>query len=1149
MSERIKRVFLLLGLLALAYVVLNHFASLSLGSITLTLSKSTVAPGDTFSATVEVDYIGESFDYICFGGISPYNYCSASGGTGACYDPCQPIDFSTEDPLNTYWYLGHKFFYNDPILGTSYADSQGLHYSVGKYQEESRGVDILLVESKNPSRFDGFFLPDGGVLKIEGTLKTGSLNSFLALGGGVIGVCYLSDRSAPSISIYDGSWSYYRTVSGSWYGHNWTCKLYYHAENDISEPFGIRVTAYDDQDVYFTFASRCFYDSSYCPVTISDEMYVYIGDLSMRMSDPGIYHFELDLPTGFSTSNDCVDVYNDTYTWSVSVSSSASAGTKAITAYASAQGYIYLFLSPDYRSAWYTSCGFTSSSDPIFIDSDTEYVTVQTPASSVTLYAYGQNSGSPSQEPDDHYMRGRIYVSGGTLFDKVDLYVDGSLVASYSKSSFSCGSSYCYKDFSLNFSGKSDGSHSLQAKLYVNGSLKDTDTKTVYYYQVGVRNVVASQAGNDNVSVSFEYKGGHSAYLIYLDTSSCVVAQNTNFRPSSAHNWQTFGPQSFPIPDCARTPGTHTLYVKLSDESGLSDTDSTTVNFSFTYSYSVSLDQPTAGTKHLATDRRGAPPSDYSEPYSISYSTDDPSATLKLLVNGSQVQSWTVTGSGTKSGTVSSNYLQCGDTEFKATLSGSSGSDQSSAVVHYVCWYSSIESPKGTVDVPSRDNVTVNPDVTLTLLGVTDETPQDLPKVVNAYLDGTPLSPVSCPAGYTDCFAVPVGGMTCGSTHTLSLEVGDGATVYATDTESITLNCVQRYVDIVSPSDGAEYDFNVPLSEVNLDVYVNYAGGVSLSFKLNGSSIELIENNDGCSYSACYVLPGTELRVGDNNLEVSLLDEGENVLATDSVTFRVNLWQFLVGEDWDVTPAILYVEEHGSHPDACTVLYEGNAENMVYDSDDKRWLLPIDESYADKNVEILCAYEARIVYDVNYTIQGPGVQPASPVPRVGGGGGGTVTVTRTVAFPVFPERRTAANYIYSVYHFAGVEPSRNLKDVYVAQGKLCIVPRSGERVEVIYYRYNFGAFPEDDTAARQIIAHLTPDLAQNVSQSQQGGAFCFQIPGTGVFDLRFDDGEYYVLVLDVSEAAGGLNISVIAVGLIVLVLIIYMLMQGGGLGL
>ena len=1114
-----------LVLLLFAVPVVKNYVSVS-----VSLSPSEVVAGSSFTADVSVSgATSTSLNMNCLAGAPTGSYGNCNSDDGTCVRPCWPYDFSSYFLDSPNWFFGAQFF----GLAGHVNSSTDFQYYTSNGSGQAGGVDFAETPSYYNGNARGFIIPNG--TKLQFNLHFSSYVYSLLAEGATVGVCYNTSAGTPSISVSSADFTFWQNHSGSWWGKNWSCKLYRATTNSTDADVTITITgASPYSEAYVTVSSMCFYDSTKC-TSFSARNRVIVNGVY-------VYPSQVIIEPSASTSNitfspTCEYLDNQfSYSFTGNVSSSTSPGSYTVRADVASWTMYKMFKYPDTVNQ---ICGVASdTSFPEYLGYGTATLSVQSYATNVDLYAYGSNSGSPSQKPDDHYLRGRVYVSGGTIFDNVKLYVDNSLKATYYKSSMTCGSSYCYKDFVIDMSGYADGSHTVKAVLYVNGSQRDTASKSFSYYSVGVRNVSASQAGNDNISVSFDYKGGHKSLLIYLDTESCAVYSSSSFAPSSSHDWQTYGPQSYTIPDCAKTSGTHTLGVKLCDASGLCSTDTTTVDFTFTYSYSVRLDQPTAGVKNVQTDVRGSPPSGYSEPFSITYSTDDPSATLKLLVNSSQVQSWSVTGSGTKSGSVPSTYLRCGDTTFTAELSGSSGSDQSSSTVTYVCWYASIESPKGVVDVPSADNVTVSDGTDLTLLAITDETPENVSKVVRAYMDGSPLSPVSCPSGYTDCFVVPVGGLSCGSSHTLSLEVGDGSSVYATDTSDITLNCVQKYVRIVSPSDGAVYDFNVPLSEVNIDVYLDYNGGDTLQFYLNGSPVDLPEYNGACTHTACYVLPGSQLSLGDNNLTADLLSGGD-VVATDSVTFTVNLWQFIVGEEWGVTPPLLYVEEHGSHPDSCYVIHDQNMDSMVFDDQSSRWIFPIDESYVGKTVEVFCSKDSRIVFDQNYEVQGPGVQGGSPVVQPSGGGG-AVTVSPTVAYPVFPERRHVAHYIYSLYHFSGVAPSENIKDVYISQERLCVVPRTQGFFDVLYYKHSISKFPESDNEVRQILGSLTSRDLVDVKTVKSGAATCFPIPGSGVAELRFDDGVYDVIVVDVTEAAAPINFGTVLIVVVVLVLIYVM---------
>ena len=1140
----------LLGVFVLAGLVL-FATSKSYVSFSLTTDKSTVQVGDTVTATAT----GSATVYqnmFCNNGTTSNNYCGARGGTGLCLSPCTAV--SILDPFNSYGYQGVHFYYNDPVFGEGYVDSSYIYYSVGPDWSHSAVADILVTDGS--SSFDGFFVGRGAQLTVSGRLSS-VLYSQLALGGWTVGVCYDSSRTAPTVNVSGSpaAFSYFKTVSGTWFGRNWTCVVYRSNGNYTYEDFTINVTSNADTRLYFTFASACFYDNAYCPGTISENIRLELSSFSMSFDGyPGFYYFEIQPPSGFSlTSGSACTVTDGTGTQSFSatysVTSSASPGSNTFRGIFATYAYYLFYLYPG-SDTYSVSCGLFDVGDPGYLGSDTATVTVVTPATAVTLYNYGSNSGSPVQTPTDDSVQYRVYVSGGTAFDRVEVYVDGALKKTYYPSDVICGSTDCYVDDRIDLGAAADGTHTIDAKLYVNGSLQDTDSKTFTYYAPGIRNVSASYSSGTG-SVSFEVKGGWRYYRIYIDSTTCVAKDWTSAGPTTASNWYAFGPVSFTWPSCANTSGTHTVYVEVKPDSGapvVSDSSTVTVSFN----YSLSNPQPPSGTRYyVQVQSKWQVPSTFSIPTSVQYSTDAPSATLTEYFAGNQVTSQTVSGSGTFTYTITGNQIgsNCGTSkEIKWTL----GTATERTYVDIYCVYASILSPTGQVTLPTSDGSTVLPGTKLVVETEVSTNPSGATVTPTVTIDGQTGTITQCstpdPTHY--CFQFDASGWQCGSTKTVQLSADVDGQLTATAQSTFEVNCAQNYVSIVSPQDGVTIHTFQPINDTTVTLAVDYASsdpGAYLKVWFNGAYRDLSEAPT-CSYKKCYVLDyANGLQLGPNEVRVELYNSSDQLVTDDNVIFYVNYWNPSVGEDWTATPPVFWVSDGGepAHADRCTYEINGiGSGDMSFNNVTVRWELPIDENYIGVVVNYACYYGTDKVFDGNYTIQGPsesGAQPGSGTVAAGTGFAGLPAVSKT-AFPVFPAYEQSGPYIYSVYHASGSSPTYVFKDVYVSNGRLCFVPRTSAKHHIVYYAADFTAFPTTDSEVDALIGSLGPEDVRSVQIEQEGSAYCFQLQGTALIKDEVSgttSGEYWFIVLNTEQTTVGINMAF--VGLIFLVLIGYIL--------
>lgn len=1143
------RLMLVLGFLVVvilaSYLIYSRMEVGGDASIDLStsVSPSTVTPGGSFTLSGSVsNYSWSSPGWYCvdFSDLVSGSWCNtAYSGQDQCYRPCAYGNLEGDPSIG---YQVYKCVDASGQYGCRLARYSGDWPTI--YAEDDPnyggGVDYLLAISSTPSSYKGFLIPPGHGVRFNFEIRNVSSVSVPA----IVFLCY--DASLSS-SVYVGysteyGWTrdYGTDMGGQWYGTTWTC---YAITKTI--PANSTADGYWDVEapptssgarVYISFTDKCsYYKGSYCASTT---MYYRVAVTSVMPSDglvgvkvvpgfgspftcgPSVFEAE-SLPYSFSSS--CV------------VDSGATAGSYSLSTYVCDEG-LYLYHS---TSSYSTALQYASDYCIGYsFASDTDYVTVVTPATDVSL-------SGVRQEPDDSTVEGTITVSGGTAFDYVKVYIDGSVVATVYKSSFSCGTTSCTYSFNYSMYGKSDGSHTVKAELYVDGSLKDSATASFSYYQIGIRNVSASRS-----YATFEDKGGYKYVQVYVDSTSCVAKSWTYVAPSSAHNWAGDGVM-YDWPSCAASEGAHTVYVQLKDESGHIVTDSAVVTVS--YSYSLSNPQPPQGTRYyVQSPSKWTVPSDFQISTSVSYSTDSPSATLVEYFAGSQVASESVSGSGTFTYTITGSQIGSGCGTGKV-ISWSLGDATAQTTVDIYCVYADIVRPTGTVTLPTSDGSVVLQGSSVVVEVEAVSNPVGVSLTPNVTIDGVSGVPVACSDPSNYCYRFDASGWTCGSTHTVNLSVdADGNPSVATDSATFTVNCALNYVDVVSPSDGSTVNIYEPIQDVQMTLAVDWASddpGAYLKVWVNGAYRDLATVTD-CSSTVCYALKYSDgLQLGANDVRVELYDSSGNLVADDNVSFHVNYWSFVFGEDWSSTPAVVYVKDNGEpdHADYCEYDINGETGVLNFNPSLIRWELPITEDDVGKTVSVVCYYGSDVVFDGNYTVQGNTVeQPATPVNITIGGGGSTYTVS---AFPVFPEYDRSGQYIYSVYVYKGSSASSVFKDVYVSNGQLCFVPRTGSH-KIYYYKADFRAFPTSENDVDQIIGSLRDADLVEVPVTQQGSAYCFPIKGTAMVLDSVDDGdvgEYYFVILDTQQSTFDMN--VVFVGVIVALLLGYVLYQRGVLSL
>ena len=1113
----------LLGILILAGVgiwVYQAFFSTSYATLFLS-APSSVTAGQSFTLSYTINQSpSQGNGWFCLNSYSQSSYCNASSSN--CRTPCTYPSSIADN---------YGFGYQSMYCSRASSDSRCLFDSYGDvadiYGSDTTNwsqVWYVLGDSSNPSSFEGFHLPPNNTIAVDMQFKTDGTGN----GRPVVGVCY--SGTAPTIAVtptWDSLSSWEAPVAHFPPGMSgYTCQWYYYPNTDTTPSVEVQLKTTGDTRfaiVYTAYAYTPMASSSYYFDTALESVVVWpvgIGNEDqIRFSSS---------PSGITCSNVTSIPAGDTGSYSGSTScsvSSSASGSYTI------QGDLY-DLSPEDFQAWGSTYSYYLSSD-LIIGTDSVTVNVTHPATSVSL-------SGVSQVSNDTSVTGTVTVSGGTQFDYVKMYVDGTYKGTIDRSDFSCGSSSCTAGFHYSMYGSSDGTHTVTAHLYVNGSDVAQNSASFMYYDLGVQSVQPTQS-----SVTFQVKGGYDSAEVYVDNSSCVARSWTTLSHSSASSWTT-KTLSYTWPSCAATEGTHTVYVAVRDASGHTKTASGTVSVSF--DYTLTNPQPPTGTRYyVQSPTKWTLPSTFSIPTSVQYSTTAPSATITEYFQGTQVKSSTVSNSGTFSYTIPASQMgsACGTGK---VIQWRMGSAQTSTTVDIYCVYAHIVSPSGTVTLPSSDNQHVSAGAKVTVVVDAESQPSTATFTPTVTVDGQPASQTSC-AGTTPgqyCFSVDASGWSCGSTHTVNLSVDADGQLQATDSSQFTVNCAQYYVTIASPTDGTTINTYQPISDTSVTLAVDYASqdpNSTLKVWLNGAERN-VQTAPNCTHDACFVLDYQHgLQLGENDVNVSLYDSQGHYLTSDSVTFYVQYWNFSMGEDWDTTPPVFYVIDGGdpAHADSCVADINGETNNMVFNNTTVRWELPISAGDKGAVVRVTCTYGGTTVYEGNYTIQGKTVSPP-PASAVSV----SPVVTKATSFPVFPAYDHAGPWLFSVYQFSGSSPTIVFSDVYISNGQLCFVPRGDTSHSLTYYAIHYTAFPTSDSQVHDLIAQASPSKVVKTTVTTQGRAYCVALSKSGVIrDVVPDTGTYYFLVLNTQESTFTMNYLPIA--FIAVVLIGYMLYAQGGL--
>ena len=1120
-----RLVFLVVSLLSLifAYVFVRGVGGSGSASVVASIDPDVASPGDyvTLSATLS-DLSWTSPGYYCvdYSSIQSATWCNSS--SGQCYTPCQhPSVYGSVTGADGYqvWLCAE----NSGSAGCTLALYSGAKPSIRESTNPTYvgAVDYLLSNSSQ-SAFTGFPSAVGQRLKVSFTISSYTSASF-SLVKPTVALCYTGQVGYTPPS----SMTYYTTVSGYWYGADWTCVVYTSTDSITSlSDYWLVTSLSSDARWYLSFATQCWYDSSQCTST------AYGVDVSVDavMPDPSNIGSSL-----FYFVDDPNVVTSCAYVQGTSDSSTGS--TYTYTNYfcqvydVSPDTYTFSFDFYDYGVVWYHafsgSVNYVSGAGE-FLGADTVTLTVTNKATNVNLYAYGSTTGTPYQPANDTTVKYRVYVSGGTLFDSVYVRVthNGSEVAShlYYPSDMTCSVSgqYCYVDVSDSLYGNGDGTVEIDATLSVDGAAVDSAVATLSYYDLGADMVSAQQSSVNQlyVDLNFGVKGGWSSYTVYIDSPSCVVTGPTSNTSSSPSTWQ-YTSGSYQIPDCALSSGTHDVCIRASDSSGHTVSDCVSTVFNFSFEYSITATAPIAGTVYdVNTTSPGTVPSTFSITSSASYSTDDPrGADVNLFVNNVSVYGTSVSsGSGTLSYTVSASNLVCGTDTFDWRIYDVEGAlkDTDSTYATVYCWYTDIQ-PSGTVKVPSADLVTPLPSASIDVYIDADVTPAKTYSVRFLFedVDLSDLLSTDCPSPYEYCASVTPAdyNYVCGGSYTITSELYDGASLRASDSSTITVQCVQNYVIIREPVDGAVYDLldttTIP-PDFNVVVGVEYSDvnltSPSLSTVVNGQEVSL-PTVTPCDYNVCYEVNSTYLQSGDNNVWVGLYD-GATLIDSDDVVFSVYPWYFEFLEYSFTGFKLLAVHEYASHAQTCDITIDGNTSSMYYDSQASEWQYIVYPEDAGKEFNISCySPSGAVVYTYSGVVS---FAPSGGAPA--GGGGGVAPPSQPAPEEVCPVWPTVGSVDSIRWTIVDGDLFKEVCDGCAAnESYVCLSPSDAIEA-VIYYPLDINGIPSDRVVLQRYLDSLVAVRPVDVNLVTVGNLACAPLSGSGVYAFQTSSGPIRVMV-------------------------------------
>lgn len=750
---------------------------------------------------------------------------------------------------------------------------------------------------------------------------------------------------------------------------------------------------------------------------------------------------------------------------------------------------------------------------------------------------------------DDEVGDASLTVSGGSDFNYVEVSSSCGGSKTIDKSDFSCSGDTCtwsgYLGLDTSTSGEvSSGSSSctVTATLYAGGQQRDTDQKTVTVYFPSVQNLDVPDTSSTTVSYSFDACGAFDHYDVYLDSTSNKVASKTLSPPSSPGQCRSVS-DSVTISDL--TKGSHTLYIRLyTSDSGEYDTQSDTFYANITYTGSVTVTAPQDGsTVNQQVSSPGTPSQSITT--SANYSTDAPSATLKVYVNSSEKQSWTVSGSGSQSYTAQPSDLVCGTDTFAWKLYSDTdllASDSSTITLR--CWYDKV-GPSGTVKIPSSngqplDSAYVDVYIDADVNPSTSYTPK-------LYWNNTDVSSklTTENCSHTYCariYGSDVGGFSCGQNVTLKADLLEGNTVRAESTSTITLQCVEQYIIIRRPSDGTAYDLNgqeVPDS-FELNVAVDYAGGDTIVFKINDSNATATQQST-CDYDACYLVKGN-FQEGNNVLGALLYSNG-SLVSEDNITFTIYLWSFITSEQYGTDTGLIVTKEYASHAQRCEVYLPADsntASPMVYSDTDRTWNYQFTKDNDGENYRVVCySPTGKAVYSYNGVINFSKPSSGGGGGIGGGGGGISSQPSPPVALPFWP---ATDRYEYGEWSIldkkpfdAGVFTTASVSSSFVCVGSTTIP-------SVRVCNGDVPSIPSTEASLSSLVSNLET-VCYVVTPTKVGKLYCVKYTGAGLYEFTSSGMTTRILVSKRSIVLSSVLFYVV-IGVSILV-ILYFVLRGG----
>ena len=533
--------------------------------------------------------------------------------------------------------------------------------------------------------------------------------------------------------------------------------------------------------------------------------------------------------------------------------------------------------------------------------------------SSVTVTFSNYASVTIDAPNDGDTLRGVITVSGSysasTSDVKLELYLDGTLIGSQTKSS----SSGTYS-FSLNTTKYSDGSHTIEVRIYTGSVQRGSDSVSVTFDNIYI--YIHSPSDGSTVSGTITVSGNFSS----TETSNAVELYIDSQLVDSQSFDQPSGTYSFSLDTYEYSNGQHTITVKLyyvymADKdhddipelySELLDTSSVTVTFS-NYA-SVTIDAPNDGDT-----LRGV------ITVSGSYSASTSDVKLELYLDGTLIGSQTKSSSsGTYSFSLNTTKYSDGSHTIEVRIyTGSVQRGSDSVSVTFDNIYVTIDSPINGSTVSGIMSVE----------GTYQHTESN--SVLELYVDDNLVDSVSrSDNSGTYSFSLNTSSFDDGF-HTITVKLYYFE-AQDTDGDGIIDNFIQRF--LASDSVVIIFDNSPPLVYVNITNDINGYAGYTLEIEYSAED----SLSEPCSYSYEILKSGALVKSGDlspsgsDTIDISDLGEGDYILivyATDSMgnTGRSRNISFSV----DRSGPIVHVEITNSING-----YVGFELNISYDGND-----------------------------------------------------------------------------------------------------------------------------------------------------------------------------------------------------------------------